>query len=869
MRKKREENNVGVIHVLIQNIQLGTEAVMQKAMKPLAVLIFMGTGLITSLHSATIDAVDDNFTANVIVSGTGGVIGDVTLNDLLNGSSANDADINITVLFDSTGGSLSVDVNGNASVAAGVEAGEHYAYYSICEDANASNCDTALLEYIVDIDSDGDGIMNRVDLDDDNDGIPDTEESCQAYEISKNTYHLCGRFNVSQKKNAFDFDPGAGCNTWEKIAFSPDIVEPITGSPQGATPRYTGVVPSPQGTSYLGVASDGGNDEEVKVQVDNLVVGQRYELKFYYASTGRRSDEHDPVSVKITLPDGVYTVAHTPVIPYDPTKWYTHKIQFVATAATADLHISADAQDNTKHGGAGIDGITIAPATCGDLDGDGVPNAYDLDADNDGIYDIVEAGHADKDTNHDGMTDGTVGNNGLDNTLENNDSSGATITYTIPNTDGNGQPDYLDIDADDDGIVDNIEGQTTDGYRAPSGNDTDHNGVDDAYDTHGIWINPTNTDGADQPDYRDTNSDNDGDNDALEGWDTDNDGTANTVPSGIDLDGDGLDDAYDADNTATNPTNGQQPSSFPDLDNPGLDRDWRQRLNTAPTAHPDTGSTMENTTLNVDSTHGLLANDTDPENDLLHISAVSVDTNGDGIEDNVTIGTATPIYVAGKKIGTLTVDRDGSYVFDPAPEWYGTVPTVHYTASDGTLTSDSTLDITVKENKGVTIDALFWIDSNGNGKKDSGEDVLPGATVELLDANGKPVKCSDVKLASADRRLSATASYCKVKTDANGRYKFEHLKPGKYKMRFTLSDDKFNEGYTFVSDGVSDGRSITVDVDTSQPGTTVVRVAAAVKCGCEHTASDRADSLGFLMILMMMGMSLFLGMIKSNTLRSA
>jgi hypothetical protein len=155
----------------------------------------------------------------------------------------------------------------------------------------------------------------------------------------------------------------------------------------------------------------------------------------------------------------------------------------------------------------GVDYVGIAPATCGDLDGDGVENTLDLDDDNDGIYDIVEAGNGANDTNHDGMTDNPVGNNGLDDTLETDDTNTATANYTIPNTDGTGKPDYLDIDADDDGIPDNIEAQTTAGYTAPSGNDNDHNGVDDAYDTNGTWIDPVNTDGTDNPDYLDSDSD--------------------------------------------------------------------------------------------------------------------------------------------------------------------------------------------------------------------------------------------------------------------------------------------------------------------------------------------------------------------------
>ena len=86
--------------------------------------------------------------------------------------------------------------------------------------------------------------------------------------------------------------------------------------------------------------------------------------------------------------------------------------------------------------------------------------------------------------------------------------------------------DYLDIDADNDGIPDNIEGQTTSGYIAPSGvgaamTDTNNNGIDDVYETgSNFGLTPTNTDGTDNPDYLDADSDNDGINDISENGDS-------------------------------------------------------------------------------------------------------------------------------------------------------------------------------------------------------------------------------------------------------------------------------------------------------------------------------------------------------------
>jgi gliding motility-associated-like protein len=208
-----------------------------------------------------------------------------------------------------------------------------------------------------------------------------------------------------------------------------------------------------------------------------------------------------------------------------------------------------------------------------DFDGDGVPNHFDLDSDNDGILDIVEAGNITADSSNNGRTNNTVGANGLDNTQENNDTTGATIIYTIPNTDLNGAPNYLDIDADGDGIVDNIEAQSTDSY-IPTNGTVSAAGIDTAYPN---GITPIDSENDTIYDYIDTNSDDDIRDDVIEGWDINSDGIAETLPSNLDADNDGLDDAFDTNNNAVNPTNGQVPTDFPNADDTDTpERDWRE-----------------------------------------------------------------------------------------------------------------------------------------------------------------------------------------------------------------------------------------------------------------------------------------------------
>ncbi|MFT6370035.1 MAG: hypothetical protein ACJAWH_001118, partial [Maribacter sp.] len=98
----------------------------------------------------------------------------------------------------------------------------------------------------------------------------------------------------------------------------------------------------------------------------------------------------------------------------------------------------------------------------------------------------------------------------------------ALTIFTI-DTDGDGVYDYLDIDDDGDGILDITEDSNTDGDNNPETNATD-----------------TDSDGV--PDYLDIDSDNDGLLDNLESQNFHN----FKHKTGIDTDGNGLDDVYES-----------------------------------------------------------------------------------------------------------------------------------------------------------------------------------------------------------------------------------------------------------------------------------------------------------------------------------
>ncbi|NNC48997.1 MAG: hypothetical protein HKO01_00495, partial [Flaviramulus sp.] len=104
--------------------------------------------------------------------------------------------------------------------------------------------------------------------------------------------------------------------------------------------------------------------------------------------------------------------------------------------------------------------------------------------------------------------------------------------------DGDGKFNHLDLDSDNDGIPDNIEGQTTLGYIVPS-TIVSSNGIDLVY---GSGIDVVFTDNDLIPDLLDLDSDNDGTPDIEEN------GMADSITTFSDGDNDGLDALFEGSN---------------------------------------------------------------------------------------------------------------------------------------------------------------------------------------------------------------------------------------------------------------------------------------------------------------------------------
>ncbi len=210
---------------------------------------------------------------------------------------------------------------------------------------------------------------------------------------------------------------------------------------------------------------------------------------------------------------------------------------------------SADSNDNS-FGGTGI--------TPQNLDRDTTPNYLDLDSDGDGITDLTEAtGIYDNDgiaNGTDADADGVKGSYTNSSTVADNFNGFGGRGVKMIDTDNDGKPDPYDVDSDNDGISDNVEGQPTCSFKLPSSLDSDGDGVDNSYDlannncsrsSGGITPFDKEADGI--PDYVDTDADNDGAPDVNEGSGL----FGNFVTNFNDTDGDGMIDQFDNFNIKT------------------------------------------------------------------------------------------------------------------------------------------------------------------------------------------------------------------------------------------------------------------------------------------------------------------------------
>ncbi|MBX2835873.1 MAG: hypothetical protein KTR35_03390 [Gammaproteobacteria bacterium] len=321
-----------------------------------------------------------------------------------------------------------------------------------------------------------------------------------------------------------------------------------------------------------------------------------------------------------------------------------------------------------------------------DSDGDGIKDGQDLDSDNDGLTDTFEA--SGRDLNGDGIVDGWVdtNNDGLHDLL-----SGGLLD--IPDTDADSLADYIDRDADNDGLPDLAEANGVDVDRdgeIDNFQDNNGDGLDDVIRISRLM--PPDTDSDSVLDFRDADSDSDGISDRVEGMvdsdgdlipdfrdsDSDDDGILDIVEGAIDTDSDGIPDYLD-----------------PDSDNDGLTDVAEGTLDRNNSGVPDYIELPDS-----------LPDTTDTDNDGIPDRVEGIgDSDGDGIPDYRDTDSDND-GIPDSEEQNNDFDADG-------------VPDYLDSDSDGDGVPDSVEGNTDSDNDGIP--NQLDLDSNGDGVSDAVE----------------------------------------------------------------------------------------------------------------------------------------------------
>ena len=341
------------------------------------------------------------------------------------------------------------------------------------------------------LDTDGDGITDDNDIDDDNDGITDVEEGFDCTTPTRNIYGEWVGSDTLRWRDHYTVGNYSQSSGDDPVATNPVIN--VNGT-QITLSRSTS-----------GVLSNNLVTEEYRVNVseppDNNNADQAVYTIYQLASSNGVS------SHTFNFDPPIYNLAfdlHD--VDQENNKWkdycvftittsdgYAHNLNASEYSKASQTYITP----NTFEGASpvfqnngddiSIDGLqsyissikldysNTEPPTSSyqvvsfsnmvfcptrDTDQDGIPDHLDVDADNDGIYDVVEGGDGAQDTNNDGVID----SNDTGFTDADNDGMADNAEATAPiDTDGDNIGDFLEIDSDGDGCTDLVEAGYTDG----------------------------------------------------------------------------------------------------------------------------------------------------------------------------------------------------------------------------------------------------------------------------------------------------------------------------------------------------------------------------------------------------------------------
>ena len=592
------------------------------------------------------------------------------------------------------------------------------------------------------VDTDGDGITDSLDLDSDNDGLFDLIESGAVYASnpdanSDGRIDNLGAGDTNGLADELESTPNSGTINYTLLNTDADtvhnfrdldsdndgIVDVIESG--GSDPDGDGVIGTdlptvdanglPTGAGLTPPDMDGdGVTDQLDLDTDGDGIADLLEAGGVDSDNDGRVDEfidpdgdglHDDL---LTTPLPITDNDADGVADFRDLDSDNDGIYDVIESLGSDLN--GDGRLGTAPQSVDANGVTTGGMlTPPDTDGDGVNDPHDLDSDNDGIPDTIEAGGSDPEG------DGILGAG-----VPIVDANGLVAGAGVPpvDTDTDGTPDNRDLDSDNDGLLDLPEagGVDADGDGRVDGGitDVDGDGFDDMLKATPLPLPDSDSDSI--PDYRDNNDwDGDGIGDGLD-LDDDNDGIPDTDegPSGTDTDADGVVDSLDLD--SDNDGLYDLAESGSDSLGSSLDANNDGRIDTANSVgsngladvvetSPDSAA-IAYTLRDTDSDSVQDFRDLDSDNDGLYdvLEASGSDPDNDGV-----IGTGTPVVNPnGLAVGAGLIAAD----FD----------------ADG-VTDQLDLDT---DNDGIP-------DVTESGGSDPDGDGIPGTGLPGVDSHGVPL----------------------------------------------------------------------------------------------------------------------------------
>jgi hypothetical protein len=389
-------------------------------------------------------------------------------------------------------------------------------------------------------DSDGDGVYDNFDIDDDNDGILDATEEINCnnsnglkvdYKFLNETFGTGGRTSeftaAYNATTTYCYEDGiVGTNSPECPSQSTKILD---DGEYTVVSKITGTVASDPENIHGDLAWTNGEDHTLGDTNGRMAVfNASFTPGTFYETTITGILSNLPITYSFWALNIMASSTYPgSILPNITVEFYDLSNNLLATFNTGDIgRCSGSTTDNScaqgvwkqyttsvnlgnvnaftirfknnAPGGGGndlaLDDILISQTLC-DLDNDGVADMFDLDADNDGIEDVIEVGLGNL-SNGKGKIDmawADANGNGL------HDSAESSAALPALDSDGDGIPNYLDLDSDNDSLFD-VDESTAGNSNAVAGfingdGDINGNGTGDGLDTEAFRSKDTDGNG--------------------------------------------------------------------------------------------------------------------------------------------------------------------------------------------------------------------------------------------------------------------------------------------------------------------------------------------------------------------------------------